>query len=307
MSTITQLHQIALHSGYITKPCWSPDGHFLALPTQSGSIAIFDAGAERISQTLGPHSGEVTAVTWDRKAEFILTSSLDRSVGLWELKSARRAPFTVSGHREPVHSVEWTDEEAFVMTCSFDRVRALDGYCLRTGWTEEMEDAMNKSNGFTAASCSRRTTFLLGLVAEKGALLILANLAAADVLDCVRMEEPAQCLAWSPEEELLVVGTGQSILAHRATHSGFERSPREITRHSPHVHDLAFSGDGALLASRDAQGIKIWDVEDARLIAALHENVQTHPTSGIAFHPKRPLLAAVTPDGSAFRILEVQQ
>ena len=306
MSAITQLHQIDLHSGYITKPRWSPDGCFLAIPTQSGSIPIFDLDTGEVIQTLGPHSGEVTAVGWDRKAEFIMTGSLDRSVGLWELKSGRRAPFTLSGHREPVHSVEWTDEEAFAMTCSSDRVRALDGCCLRTGWTEEMEDAVNKYTGFTAASCSCQTTFLLGMVAENGALLVLANLLSADLLDSVRMEEPVRSLAWSPAEALLAVGTGQSILVFRATHEGFEGSVRELTRHVPHVHAVAFSCDGTLLASRDAQGLKIWDVENARLIAALHENIKTRPTSGIAFHPTRPLLAAVTPAGSAFRILEVE-
>src|SRR5437773_4294951 len=89
---------------------------------------------------LGPHSDEVIAVTWDRNAEFILASSLDRSVGLWEVSTGRRAPFTISGHKEPVHSVEFTDEEAMAMTCSVDRLRAWDGFCLHTGWTEDMED-----------------------------------------------------------------------------------------------------------------------------------------------------------------------
>src|SRR5438094_10336985 len=124
MSTITQLCQIDLHSGHITKPRWSPDGRFLAVPTQSGSITIFDLEAGQVTQALGPHSGEVTAVTWDRKAEFILSASLDRSLGLWELKSGKRAPFTGSGHNQPVHSVEWTDEEAVAITCSADRIRA---------------------------------------------------------------------------------------------------------------------------------------------------------------------------------------
>ena len=306
MSAITQLHQIDLHSGYITKPRWSPDGCFLAIPTQSGSIPIFDLDTGEVVQTLGPHSGEVTAVGWDRKAEFIMTGSLDQSVGLWELKSGRRAPFTLSGHREAVHSVEWTDEEAFAMTCSSDRVRALDGCCLLPGWTEEMEEAANKYTGFTAASCSCRTTFLLGMVAENGALLLLANLVTGDLVDSVRMEEPVRSLAWSPAEQLLAVATGRSILLFHATHEGFEGPARELTRDAPHVHALAFSGDGTLLASHDAQGLKIWDVEDARLIAALHENVKTRPTSGIAFHPTRPLLAAATPDGNAFRILEVE-
>src|SRR5262245_30497073 len=120
MPTITQLHQIDLRSGSITKPRWSLDGCFLALPTPFGSIAIVDLDAGQISQTLGPHSGEVTAVTWDRKSEFILTGSLDRAVGLWELKSGRRVPFTASWHKEPVHSIEWTDEEAYAITCSYD-------------------------------------------------------------------------------------------------------------------------------------------------------------------------------------------
>src|SRR5262245_3991563 len=111
MSGITELHQIDLHNGRITRPRWSPEGRFLAIPGQSGSIAIFDLDTGEVVKTLGPHSGEVTTVGWDRKAEFIMTGSLDRSVGLWEVKSGRRTPFTLSGHQEPVHSVEWTDEE----------------------------------------------------------------------------------------------------------------------------------------------------------------------------------------------------
>ncbi|PYS10597.1 MAG: hypothetical protein DMG15_20340, partial [Acidobacteria bacterium] len=134
MSTITPLHQIDLESGHLTKPSWSPNGRLLAIPAQSGSITIFDLDREQVTTTLGPHSGEVTAVTWDRKAELILSGSLDRSLGLWEVSTGRRAPLEVSGHKEPVHSVEWTDEEAITMTCSADRIRVLDGYCLHTGW-----------------------------------------------------------------------------------------------------------------------------------------------------------------------------
>jgi WD40 repeat protein len=119
------------------------------------------------------------------------------------------------------------------------------------------------------------------------------------------MEEPLQCLAWSPAEELLAVGAGQNILAFRATQTGFEGSPHQVTRHAPQVHALAFSGDGTLLASVDAQGLKIWDVQSARLIVALEQDMDTRLTSGVAFHPTSPLLAAVTAKGSAFRILDL--
>jgi len=308
-SGITLLHQIELNRGHITKPRWSRDGRFLALPTQSGLIAIFDIETLQLTSTLGPHSGEVTAVSWNRNAELLLTSSLDRSIGLWELKSGKRAPFTAGGHQEPVHSVEWTDEEAYAMTCSADRVRAFDGCCLLPGWTKEMEDASNAHTGFTAASCSCRSTFLLGMAAENGTLLVLASLLSGAVLDSVRMDQPVRCLAWSPAEELLAVPGGEGILVFRATQEGFAAPPRELTMATPGVAALAFSGNGRLLSSRDALGLKIWDVRNGRLIAELHENVEINferrSPAGIAWHPTRPLLAAVTPNGNAFRILNL--
>ncbi len=310
MSTITPLHQIDLESGHLTKPSWSPNGRLLAIPAQSGSITIFDLDSEQVTKTLGHHSDEVTAVTWDRKAELILTGSLDRSVGLWEVSTGRRAPLEVSGHKEPVHSVEWTDEEAITMTCSADRIRVLDGYCLHTGWTEEMEKAMNRATGFVAASCSHRTTFLLAALAEQGSLLILANAISADVLDTVRMEEPARCLAWSPEQELVAVGAGRSLLVFHATHEGFKGSPRKLTKNAPYIYALSFSGDGTLLASGDAQGLKIWEVESGRLTGAREDNneklVGRYPPAGIAFHPTQMLLATVTPNGNALRILDLR-
>jgi len=310
MSTITPLHEIDLHSGHLTKPSWSGNGRFLAIHTQSGSIPIFDLDEEEVTRTVGSHAGDVTAATWDRKAEFILTGSLDRSVGLWEVSTGRRAPLPVSGHKEPVHSIEWTDEEAVAMTCSRDRLRILDGACLHTGWSEEMEDAINSKNtGFVAASCSHRTTFLLAALGEDGRRVVLANALSADVLDTVRMSEPARCLAWSPEEDLVAVGAGHSIFVFHATHEGFKGSPRELTKDAPQVFGVAFSGDGTLLASADAHGLKFWDLESGRMIAALHEKNEglsrRDPPAGIAFHPTKPLLAVVTPAGDTFRILDL--
>src|SRR5262249_53966023 len=126
MSTITPLHEIDLHSGHLTKPSWSGNGRFLAIPTQSGSISIFDHDEEEVRRTVGADSGDVTGLAWDGNAEFIVTGSLDRSVGLSEVSTGRSAPLLVSGHKEPIHSIEWTDEEAIAMTCSRDRIRILD-------------------------------------------------------------------------------------------------------------------------------------------------------------------------------------
>jgi WD40 repeat protein len=309
MSEITQLRRIDLNSGHITKPCWSRNGRFLAIPTDSGSTSIFDIDTQQISQTLVGHSGAVTAVGWGHNEEVIMTASLDRSVCLWDPQSGKRSAFTLSGHKEPVHSVEWTDEGAYALTCSADRVRALDGCCLFAGWTQEMEEIANTHTGFTAASCSYQTTLLLGMAAENGTLLVLVSLPSADLLDQIRMEQPVESLAWSPAEELLAVGTFESILVFRGGHEGFQGPPLELTRKTPHVHALTFSAEGTVLASRDAEGIKLWNIQEARSIATLEDGVETQSdrrfTSGIAFHPTNPLLASA--EGNALRILDVSK
>jgi len=144
---------------------------------------------------------------------------------------------------------------------------------------------------------------------ENGSRFVLANALSADVLDTVRMSEPARCLAWSPKEELVAVGAGNSIFAFHATHEGFKGSPRELTKDASQVFGVAFSGDGTVLASADAHGLKFWDLESGRMIAALHEKNEglsrRDPPAGIAFHPTKPLLAVVTPAGDTFRILDL--
>ena len=74
MSEITELHQIDLDNGQIAKPSWSLNGRFLAVPTESGSIVIFDAGTMQIIQALGPHSGAVTTLGWSREGARMIVS-----------------------------------------------------------------------------------------------------------------------------------------------------------------------------------------------------------------------------------------
>src|ERR1051326_4116196 len=144
MTSITERDAIDLGKGQITKLKWSPDGRFLALPTESGWVAIFDIQTRKVIRTIGRHSGAVTTVAWDRKAEYMMTGSVDRSIGLWEVATGDKAEFPFQGHKGAVHTIEWTDEDAYAITCSANRLRALDGACLLAGWSEEMEAGVNR-------------------------------------------------------------------------------------------------------------------------------------------------------------------
>ena len=81
MPEISELHQVDLQSGRITKLRWSNDGRLLAISTQFGSTVIFDIDANEVAHTLEGHS-EITAVAWDPRSDLIMTGSADRSIGL---------------------------------------------------------------------------------------------------------------------------------------------------------------------------------------------------------------------------------
>jgi WD40 repeat protein len=67
------------------------------------------------------------------------------------------------------------------------------------------------------------------------------------------------------------------------------------------------------LGSSDDEGLKIWDVKSGKLIAALSESENIEILSmnrvpaGIAFHPTKPVLVTIAPNGNEFRILDLSQ
>src|SRR5438046_10687383 len=108
MSDIVELHQIDFHAGRIAKPSWTLNGRFLAVPAESGSIFIVDTQTMQIVQTLGPHDGAVTAVGWNREGEFIMSGSLERTIGAGQVRHGPRDRMVIAGHTETLHSVKDT-------------------------------------------------------------------------------------------------------------------------------------------------------------------------------------------------------
>jgi WD40 repeat protein len=310
MAKIHRVFEIDFGAGCIANMRWSPDGSLLAVPTESGATIIFEKEKRRVIRKIGPHDGWVTAVAWDRRAECILTGSVDRSVGLWRVETGERAPFNVDGHRTPVHSIEWTDEEAYAITCSADRLRVLDGACLLAGWKREDEDRVNEPVSFTAASCSRQSTFLLAIAADHGKLLRLVSFLSGNILSSVQLTSAVRCVAWSPAGDLLAAGDDAGVSLRQCTQEGFDGAPRRLSLNGSNVRALAFSPSGECLAVADDVGIDIWNLRDNRSAASFQNPVQSPDGEllyGLAFHPFEPLIAATDSSGRNMCLLDVSE
>ncbi|WP_337177202.1 protein kinase [Paludisphaera sp.] len=104
------------------------------------------------------------------------------------------------------------------------------------------------------------------------------------------------CLEFSPAGDALFLSFDQPAIFVHSTKPA--PSPRIILAgHSEEAWALAFSPDGAILASGgDDHQIKLWDVATSEELAAVEAHSQT--VTGLAFAPQGGHLASVSLDGS---------
>lgn len=69
-------------------------------------------------------------------------------------------------------------------------------------------------------------------------------------------------------------------------------------------HQVQFLAIREIVAARDAQGLKVWDVESGIPIAKLEEDGKV---SALAFHPFKLPLGTVAPNGTALRIRDLSK
>ncbi len=117
----------------------------------------------------------------------------------------------------------------------------------------------------------------------------LAPVALAPLPDSYR---PVMALALSPDGKRLAVGRAGSLLVHDLSRTNFPAIAR-IEAHIDAVQSLAWSADGARVASGGFRRIVLWDG-----VAATPERVVTHGLSG------RVAAIAFAPDGQTLAIAD---
>ncbi|CAI6264292.1 unnamed protein product [Periconia digitata] len=74
------------------------------------------------SVTFADWEGGATQIKWNRKNEFILASSHDRYVQVWDIRHGARPISTIHAHFNKVYGIDWhRSEPTKILTCSLDK------------------------------------------------------------------------------------------------------------------------------------------------------------------------------------------
>jgi WD40 repeat protein len=286
------------HTDRINRIAWSPDGRYLASPSDDKSIRIWDV--ER---------GECVTVLKDQKVVYSVAWSKDGN----ELASGNengeiivyRADLEVKNkgvsiawkyreHNNKVTGLSWspTDQKLASSAIGETEVFIWDG---RKGILQNKLPYHSQSIPFV--EWSPNGEFLASGTWE------YINIFDVNNWTYFRLNTPNvgfNFVTWSNNSKFLASATSGSDSIHIWDVTA-KRLIIQLEGHTSAIENAMFSADGSLLASISSDNsVRIWRTDIWRSVAILKE--LAHTFEGLAFHPHLPRLATLGETGTAIRI-----
>ncbi|HEY1190470.1 MAG TPA: metallophosphoesterase [Gemmata sp.] len=294
----TLRHTLRGHTGWIGRLAWSPDGRFLATPSQDGTVRVWDAQTGQVLCTLKGHTRSVYAVSWSPDGRFLVSAEFDEDIHVWHAEDGQHVR-TLKGHTEGVVAVAWSPDGRLLASAGYDRtVRVWNAetgrhVSTRTGHTEGVVAVAWSPDGRVLASAG-----------FDGIVQLWGDGPDTFVRSLIGHVETVCEVAWSPDGRLLASAGGDGTVRVWSAETG--RHVRTLEGHTGGVMGVSWSPDGRLLASKSFDDtIRLWRGDTWAEVAALTEGASSFWCPSLMFHPSRPVLATFTDRDSSVRIWDL--
>lgn len=277
-------------SGWVGGVAFAPDGDTVATAGADGNVRFWDASG-KLQHRLTAHDDIVSAVAYSADGKTFATASFDGTVKVW---TADRKPLhTFGGARGAVLTVAFNPNGKALAAGGLDgdvRVWELTD-------KEPQPRKMRAHGSWVNAVAYKPDGFGLASVGSDNEVRF--NPAIGKSLTVRPKLAEVRSVAYSPDGKLLAAGTRYGVTA--VFDSDGDVVAKLKGKHTGDVWGVAFSPDGRLLAVADGDWNKPSDVVlyDSSAWKEIARLPHTNEVLCVAFHPKKPLLAAGAWDGTA--------
>lgn len=295
------------HTDGINRIAWSPDGKYLASPSDDKTIRIWDGSTGECIRILEGHTGGVRSVSWSPDNQSIASGSSDCTFRLWD--ASGNCFHTGETLLIDLSYVSWSPDGT-MLAISFaenvliwnsntnQQIANLHGPYLATPglvWFASGEklgaSTANKILVWDIDNWAAPKQSLSSRTIEKEGIPL-------GFYDILRM----------PNKEMLATGSTSGTI-----HLWDSQSLQEtliVEGHTDNVFSLSFSLSGDLLASKSSDGTcRLWNSLSWTEVAKITEPTLTAPSDhgSIRFHPHLPILATLGEKGKSIRIWELDE
>jgi hypothetical protein len=218
-------------------------------------------GAEdsTLLRILSGHRDKVTSVVFSTDGKFILSSSTDNTMRLWDTASGRLIQ-SFEGHCSPVTSVAFSPDGRFILSGSSDNTIRL----WETASGRFIQSFEGHSDSVTSVAFSPDGKFILSGSSDNTARL-WETISGRFIQSFEGHGKSVTSVAFSPDGKFILSGSDDKILRSWETASG--KIMHSFEGHSNSVTSVVFSPDGKFILSGSSDNtIRLWEATAAKLI-----------------------------------------
>ena len=275
------------HNGGVYFARYSPDGRWIVTAGEDAVVRLYDARSCKLEMELPTSQREVNGVAFCEDGNRIATAGDDGTVRVWSLDTQKEL-LSIRAHKNIAYQVAFTPDGKLVSCGNDPDIRVWDANTgeakgLLEGHTDTVEAIELSPDGRHLASVSMdHTVRLWDLETVREARFLHSH------------SRPAKCVAFSLDGAFLATGTkgGEVVVFDMATHEPIAR-----LRHLDHVHGVALSSNGDLVAVADGGGmVALWRIP-LNASGKLYDLVK--PVSAWSAHSGRAWTIAISPNDNS--------